>query len=58
MSAALSPPSLHTEAHQALDQARHEARLHGSRFAGSMPPKAAWALIQAGAAQLVDVRSP
>ena len=60
MSAVLAPTSgavLSPEFQQALDEARRAARLDGVPFAGSVPPKTAWALVQAGAAQLVDVRS-
>ena len=60
MSAVLAPSSpvaLSAELQQALDKARQAARLEGARFAGSLSPQTAWALVQAGAAQLVDVRS-
>ncbi len=58
MSAVLAPSfAALDELGHALDKARHEARLNGLRFAGSLPPITAWGLVQAGAAQLVDVRS-
>jgi rhodanese-related sulfurtransferase len=46
-----------TTAHSALDHARQEAQRAGLVYAGSVPPLEAWALVQAGAAVLVDVRS-
>ena len=58
MSAVLeSPVALSPELQDALDKARQAARLDGLPFAGGIPPKTAWALVQAGAAKLVDVRS-
>ena len=60
MSAVFVPPSpvaLTAELQQALDKARQAARLEGLTFAGSLSPQTAWALVRAGAAQLVDVRS-
>ena len=53
MSAVLAETSLHP----VLERARHEARAAALPFAGSVPPVDAWALVQAGAAVLVDVRS-
>jgi rhodanese-related sulfurtransferase len=41
----------------ALERARAQAESQGLPFAGSLPPQEAWALLQAGAATLVDVRS-
>jgi len=41
----------------ALQRAQAEARERGLPYAGSVPPQEAWALVQAGAALLVDVRS-
>jgi rhodanese-related sulfurtransferase len=53
MSAVLAETSLHP----VLERARLEARAAALPFAGSVPPLDAWALVQAGAAVLVDVRS-
>jgi rhodanese-related sulfurtransferase len=44
-------------AHFALDHARAQASSAGLPYAGSVPPLEAWALVQTGAAVLVDVRS-
>ena len=41
----------------ALEQARSAARSAGLPYAGGVAPADAWALVQAGAAKLVDVRS-
>jgi rhodanese-related sulfurtransferase len=41
----------------ALEQARSTARDAGLPYAGSVPPRDAWALVQAGQATLVDVRT-
>jgi rhodanese-related sulfurtransferase len=41
-----------------LSQARQRADQAGLLFAGSLTPPQAWALVQSGAATLVDVRSP
>ena len=41
----------------ALEAARAAARAAGLPYAGSVPPQEAWALVQAGQATLVDVRS-
>ena len=41
-----------------LAQVRLEARIAGLPYAGDLRPAEAWALAQAGAATLVDVRSP
>ncbi len=41
----------------ALEAARAAARSAGLPYAGSVPPREAWALVQAGQATLVDVRS-
>ena len=41
-----------------LEAARAAARATGLRYDGSVPPQEAWALVQAGQAVLVDVRSP
>ena len=43
--------------HPALERARAQAESQGLPFAGSLPPQDAWALVQAGHATLVDVRS-
>jgi rhodanese-related sulfurtransferase len=40
-----------------LAQARAAAQAAGLPYAGSVPPREAWALVQAGQAALVDVRS-
>lgn len=40
-----------------LDEARTEAQARGLPFAGSLTPRQAWSLHQAGVARLVDVRS-
>jgi len=40
-----------------LERARRDAQAAGLPYAGSVPPADAWALAQAGAAVLVDVRS-
>lgn len=40
-----------------LEQAIREGRANGLPFAGSVAPKTAWALVEAGRAILVDVRS-
>ncbi|HSW05533.1 rhodanese-like domain-containing protein [Aquabacterium sp.] len=53
MSAVLAEASCHP----LLDQARAQARVAGLPYAGGVPPAQAWALVQAGAALLVDVRS-
>ena len=50
--------TLDTEARGILERARSAAAASGSQFAGSLPPRDAWALVQAGQARLVDVRSP
>jgi rhodanese-related sulfurtransferase len=42
---------------EVLDQVRKRAANAGQPFAGSVPPRAAWALVEAGAAVLVDVRT-
>ena len=41
----------------ALDRALREAQSAGLPYAGSVPPREAWSLAEAGAAVLVDVRS-
>lgn len=41
----------------ALEAARAAARVAGLPYAGSVAPRDAWALVQAGQATLVDVRS-
>ena len=41
----------------ALEQARAAARAAGLPYAGSVPPRDAWELVQAGRATLIDVRS-
>jgi len=53
MSAVLAETSLDP----VLEHARDEARSAGLPFAGSVSPQNAWALAQAGAAVIVDVRS-
>jgi len=42
---------------QALAQARADAAAQGLSYAGGVPPQLAWALVQAGLARLLDVRS-
>ena len=53
MSAVLEETSLSP----VLDRARRQAREAGLPYAGSVPPRDAWALVQAGQAVLVDVRT-
>ena len=53
MSAVLAETSLHP----VLEHARDAARATGLPYAGGVPPLDAWALVQSGAAALVDVRS-
>ena len=53
MSAVLAEAPLHP----VLVQARQAARATGLAYAGGVSPREAWALVQAGAATLVDVRS-
>ena len=53
MSAVLAETSLHP----VLERARDAAHAAGLPYAGSVPPLDAWALVQAGSAVLVDVRS-
>ena len=43
--------------HPTLEEARHDAQSRALPYAGGVPPAAAWALVQAGAATLVDVRT-
>jgi len=57
MSAVLADPAPHFASHPVLDAARAAAQEAGLPYAGSVPPRDAWALVQAGAAVLVDVRS-
>lgn len=45
------------DAHPVLQRARQDARTEGLPYAGVVPPQDAWALVQAGLAQLVDVRT-
>jgi len=45
------------DAHPVLQRAREAARIEGLAYAGVVPPQDAWALVQAGLAQLVDVRT-
>ncbi|MBZ8141833.1 rhodanese [Rubrivivax gelatinosus] len=45
------------DAHLALERARQAAREARLPYAGIVPPQEAWALVQAGLAQLVDVRT-
>ncbi|MDT9002003.1 rhodanese-like domain-containing protein [Paucibacter sp. APW11] len=53
----LEPGSLLAEHQALLEAARASARAAGLPYAGGVTPPQAWALVQAGAAQLVDVRS-
>lgn len=46
-----------TALHPALESARAAAQSSQLPYAGSIPPRDAWALVQAGEALLVDVRS-
>ncbi len=46
-----------TTAHSVLEHARSQAHAADLPYAGSVPPLEAWALVQTGAAVLVDVRS-
>jgi len=57
MSAVLDIPTLTSDLQHALAQARQQAQSEGLAYAGGLTPKTAWALVQAGAAELVDVRS-
>jgi rhodanese-related sulfurtransferase len=43
--------------HEVLDEVRKTAIDAGQAFSGSVPPQAAWALVQAGSGVLVDVRT-
>lgn len=45
------------EIHPTLQRARQAARAEGLPYAGVVPPQDAWALVQAGLALLVDVRT-
>lgn len=45
------------DAHPVLQRARQDARAEGLPYAGVVPPQDAWALVQAGLALLVDVRT-
>lgn len=56
MSAALADV-LHTDPQFLLAQAREQARQAGLAFAGALPPRQAWLLVQQQAATLVDVRT-
>ncbi|KQP20048.1 rhodanese-like domain-containing protein [Pseudorhodoferax sp. Leaf267] len=42
---------------KALEHARAQAAEQGLSYAGGVPPRQAWQLVQTGEAQLVDVRS-
>jgi rhodanese-related sulfurtransferase len=53
MSALLEHPPLLT----LLDKARAQAQTDGLPYSGGLPPRDAWALVDAGLAALVDVRS-
>lgn len=46
-----------TALHPVIESARATAQSSQLGYAGSVPPKEAWALVQAGEAVLVDVRS-
>jgi rhodanese-related sulfurtransferase len=48
---------LETLDHPVLERARREAQAAGLSYAGGVPPQDAWAIVQAGHAVLVDVRS-
>jgi rhodanese-related sulfurtransferase len=53
----MSAVLVETPLHPVLEHARDQARASGLAYAGSVPPLEAWALVQAGSAVLVDVRS-
>ena len=49
--------SIESLSDETLEKARASAVAAGLSFAGSIPPREAWRLVQSGAAVLVDVRS-
>jgi len=53
----MSSALVDTPLHPALERARQQAQADGLTYAGSVPPREAWAAVQAGQAVLVDVRS-
>jgi len=57
MSAVLAETPVPTREDLILERAVHAARVSALPYAGSLPPAEAWALVQAGRAVLVDVRS-
>jgi len=57
MSAVLADTTPDSAHHPVLVRARQEAQAAGLPYAGSVAPLDAWALVQSGAATLVDVRS-
>src|ERR1035437_7164878 len=54
MTTAIEPVNLY----EALEKVRTVALSTGLLYAGGVPPQLAWALVQAGEAVLVDVRTP
>lgn len=46
-----------TQLPAALERAQEQAQTQGLSYSGGVPPSVAWALVQAGQAVLVDVRS-
>lgn len=54
---AVAELSVSAEIHPTLQRARQAARAEGLPYAGVVPPQDAWALVQAGLALLVDVRT-
>ena len=57
MSAILQPPAAFAALDHALDHARALATSSALPYAGGVSPIDAWALVEAGLAQLIDVRS-
>ena len=53
----MTAPTLETTLPQALEEAQEHARAQGLGHAGGVRPPVAWALVQAGQAVLVDVRT-
>lgn len=54
----LAPAASAASLHPLLVRAAETARAQNLVYAGGLPPTEAWAVVQAGAARLVDVRSP
>lgn len=57
VTAAYSAPAASGAIDDILGRARQQAQAEALPFAGGVPPVEAWALVQAGAAVLVDVRT-